>query len=287
VRKCSRKVYKHDTLGQGRTVLLLLTLVQLPPEEEYWLLGHCRGARETSGNKNSTRSAADAHAATATEETRSIFRAQAQVRRPRAIGVSHPCTTPRLHPSIFRHRTASDKEGGGQGINHGKETRPRATACSKTAVRVSTSHTRESRVPAQADPRVEVQAAFSPFASLFCPPLLQARRQTWCPATKRRGTMAERQSQKNKHRQTQAAEHVHANALARKHGGRRKEKREKRPSAISGRVRQESADERAQGAPCANAQGKSTNTTLWGKGGRCCSSSHWYNSLLPKKSTGC
>jgi len=41
---------------------------------------------------------------------------------------------------------------------------------------------------------------------------------------------------------------------------------------------------RAQGAPCANAQGKSTNTTLWGKGGRCCSSSHWYNSL-PDSST--
>jgi hypothetical protein len=169
MRKCFRKVYNHDMQGQGRTALLL-TLVQpfAAPEDEYVLLGHCRGARETSGDKSHSASNG-CPCGSSKREARSIFRAQAHVRWPRAAGISHSCILRRLHTTISRHHTASDKRGA-KGIKHGKETRPRATVCSKTAVRVPTSHNREQKSPPRASISLPPSLSLSQPSRDICTP---------------------------------------------------------------------------------------------------------------------
>jgi hypothetical protein len=203
-----------------------------------------------------------------------------------SVDISHSCTTPRLHPSIFRHHTASDKRGA-KGIKHGKETRPRATVCSKTAVRVPTSHNREHSPRPGQPKRPGASSIFCLYSSLLSPASPGASTKHGAQQrSDKAGRKAERQAWTDKHRQPSMCMHLHGSIEEEEEEeGEEEEEKRKEPSATSGRVRRGSADERAQGAPCANASGQSTTMTCRGKGGRCCSS-HWYSSL-PKTSTCC
>ena len=270
VRKCSRKVYKHNTLGQGR--------------------GRCCSSSHCNNSLPQKsifrRGTAEAHAIhqgakIALGQHRAPMRPQRQKRlaafsghRHKFVGqgqsVSHIRARRRASTRVFSSiALRATKWGGGQGINHGKETRPRATACS--LARRQCASQRRTTERAESPPRpTRASKCKQHFLPLPLFSALRFSRRVAKRGAQQRSEKAQwqrgsrRKTNTDRHRQPSTCMHMHMHGSMEEEEGR-KEKRDRRQSV--GECAKKVPMSERRGAPCANAQGKSTNTTLWGKGG--------------------